>query len=76
MFFFITCLLIESTHGQGSPVASIGAYITNYREKQKRKEARRTSKKPTRRVLRVCDGAQIDHYNNPCRPYGYFRSGV
>lgn len=72
---FVTILfvlvLINNTDGQGSPAASIGAYITRYREKQKHKalrEKRRGNKGPSERQR---DRVRYNgfYYNEPSRYY-------
>lgn len=72
----LVLVLINNADGQGSPAASIGAYITKYREKQKLKAAREKKRRnqtrnpyaPVRQRDRVdCNG--FLSYYEPCRYY-------
>lgn len=77
VLILFTFMLIDSIDGQGSPAASIGAYITLYKERkklkaQRQKQRREKTRKPyTPRISPAITRRHqyTDCYYEPCRYY-------
>lgn len=70
-------MLVNNTEGQGSPAASIGAYITLFKERKRLKALKaqqrwnKTRRPSTPRVTAVFRRHYDDYYGD-YRPYNYF----